>query len=102
LSPSLQSRMLTPTFRTWQRILILVSVTLNCERLVNFVETSSRKRRTGCKLGPWYLKSLEAWHRIEHPRPVAPNNFDAGDPARVTKNFQLCDIALVRITAPTH
>jgi eukaryotic-like serine/threonine-protein kinase len=39
----------------------------------------------------WYLKSLDAWHRIEHPR---PNSFDAGDPAEVAKSLQLCEAAL--------
>jgi eukaryotic-like serine/threonine-protein kinase len=39
----------------------------------------------------WYLKSLDAWHRIEHPR---PNAFDAGDPAEVAKSLQLCEAAL--------
>lgn len=39
----------------------------------------------------WYLKSLDAWHRIEHPR---PNAFDTGDPAEVAKSLQLCEAAL--------
>jgi hypothetical protein len=56
---------------------------------------SSAKRRQGLRQArAWYLKSLETWHRIEHPRPVAPNGFDAGDPAKVTKKLQSCDAAL--------
>jgi len=39
----------------------------------------------------WYLKSLDVWHRIEHPR---PNRFDAGDPGEVAKKLQLCEAKL--------
>jgi eukaryotic-like serine/threonine-protein kinase len=42
----------------------------------------------------WYLKSLEAWRRIDHPLPVAPTGFDVGNPAIVVKNLQLCEAAL--------
>jgi tetratricopeptide (TPR) repeat protein len=42
----------------------------------------------------WYLKSLEAWRRVEHPLRVAPSGFDAGDPATVAKKLQLCEAAL--------
>lgn len=52
---------------------------------------SAKRRDNWIQARAWYLKSLEAWHRIEHPRPVAPNGFDAGDPARVAKNLQLCE-----------
>jgi serine/threonine protein kinase len=55
---------------------------------------SARQRDDWIQARGWYLKSLEAWHRIEHPRPVAPNGFDAGDPVKVTRNLQLCDAAL--------
>ena len=42
----------------------------------------------------WYLKSLQAWRRVEHPLPMAPSGFDAGDPAEVAKKLQLCEAAL--------
>jgi serine/threonine protein kinase len=42
----------------------------------------------------WYLKSVEAWRRVEHPLPVAPSGFDAGDPAEVARKLQLCEAAL--------
>jgi len=48
----------------------------------------------------WYLKSLQAWRRVDHPLPVAPSGFDAGDPAKVVKNLQLCDAALRRAEHP--
>jgi len=44
----------------------------------------------------WYVKSLEAWHRIDHPLPVAPTGFDVGNPAIVARSLQLCDTALSR------
>jgi hypothetical protein len=49
----------------------------------------------------WYLKSLEAWHRIDHP-PVAPAGFDAGDPAKVAKSLQFCDAALAKRTPSVY
>ena len=42
----------------------------------------------------WYLKSLEAWHRIDHSLPMASSGFYAGDPAKVAKNLQFCEAAL--------
>jgi len=42
------------------------------------------------------FKSLETWHKIEHPLPMAPSGIDAGDPAKVTRSLQLCDIALAK------
>ena len=44
----------------------------------------------------WYLKSVEAWRGVEHPLPMAPSGFDAGDPAKVAKKLQLCEDALAR------
>jgi eukaryotic-like serine/threonine-protein kinase len=46
----------------------------------------------------WYRKSLGAWGRIEHPRPVALGDLDVGDPAEVAKKLQLCETALARST----
>ena len=42
----------------------------------------------------WYLKSLEAWGRIEHPHRPGPLGLEFGDPAQVTKNLHLCEVAL--------
>ena len=61
----------------------------------------SPQRREGLKEArAWYLKSLEAWHKIEHPLPMAPSGFEAGDPDRVAKNLQLCEAALAKLGAP--
>jgi serine/threonine protein kinase len=47
----------------------------------------------------WYLKSLDAWHRIKNPSRDGPNDFDAGDPAQVSKSLQRCNIALAKLKA---
>jgi hypothetical protein len=31
----------------------------------------------------WYLKSLEVWHKIEHPRRSAPKDFDCRRPCNL-------------------
>jgi eukaryotic-like serine/threonine-protein kinase len=48
----------------------------------------------------WYLKSMQAWRRVDHPLPVAPSGFDAGDPAKVETKLQLCEAALAKFGAP--
>jgi serine/threonine protein kinase len=47
----------------------------------------------------WYLKSMQAWRRVDHPLPVAPSGFDAGDPAKVETKLQLCEAALAKLGA---
>jgi len=47
----------------------------------------------------WYLKSLQAWRRVDHPLPVAPSGFDAGDPAKVETKLQLCEATLAKLDA---
>ncbi len=47
----------------------------------------------------WYLKSLQAWRRVDHPLPVAPSGFGAGDPAKVETKLQLCEAALAKFGA---
>ncbi len=46
-----------------------------------------------------YLKSLQAWRRVDHPLPVVPSGFDAGDPAKVETKLQLCEAALAKLGA---
>jgi tetratricopeptide (TPR) repeat protein len=46
-----------------------------------------------------YLKSLQAWRRVDHPLPMAPSGFDAGDPAKVETKLQLCEAALAKLGA---
>lgn len=43
----------------------------------------------------WYQRSLDTWHRIDHPNHTAPNSFQAGDPAAVTKELKQADAALL-------
>jgi tetratricopeptide (TPR) repeat protein len=57
-------------------------------------ETLAKRRESWTRARAWYVKSLEAWHKIEHPLPMAPSGFDAGDPVKVVRNLQLCDAAL--------
>jgi serine/threonine protein kinase len=56
--------------------------------------TLAQRRDSWMQAESWYRKSLDAWHLIEHPYHTSPADFDAGDPAHVAKNLQLCEIAL--------
>jgi eukaryotic-like serine/threonine-protein kinase len=62
---------------------------------------TAKQRAAWAQAKIWYLKSLEVWRRVEHPLPVAPSGFDAGDPAKVAKKLQLCEAALAR-SGPTQ
>lgn len=57
-------------------------------------QTAANARANWIEAHSWYLKSLDTWHRIEHPSHEAPNGFDAGDPAIVKKKVQYCARAL--------
>jgi hypothetical protein len=57
-------------------------------------ETPSKRRGSWTQARAWYVKSLETWHKIEHPLPMTPSGFDAGDPVKVVRNLQLCGAAL--------
>ena len=57
-------------------------------------QSPAEKRESWIQARSWYLKSLDVWHRIEHPRHAAPRGFDVGDPAKVAKSLQLCDAHL--------
>jgi eukaryotic-like serine/threonine-protein kinase len=46
----------------------------------------------------WYEMSLSTWQRIGHPNHIAPNGFQAGDPAIVAKGLRLAEAAL----SPAH
>lgn len=48
-------------------------------------ELSAKRRESWMQALAWYVKSLEAWHRVEHPLPMAPSGFDAGDPTRLRR-----------------
>ena len=61
---------------------------------------ATQQRDNWIQARSWYRKSLDTWHLIEHPRRIAPSDFDAGDPAAVAKNLQLCDLALARLGTP--
>jgi serine/threonine protein kinase len=54
----------------------------------------AKQKESWTQARSWYLKSLNAWDRIEHPRHAAPDDFDVGDPAKVAKSLQLCDAKL--------
>jgi len=58
------------------------------------LKNSAEQRASWTLARSWYLKSLEVWHKIEHPRNSAPKDFDVGDPATVTKNLQQCEANL--------
>jgi hypothetical protein len=42
----------------------------------------------------WYLKSIDAWRRMEHPKRSSQKGFDLGDPANVAKKLQTCDAGI--------
>jgi hypothetical protein len=58
------------------------------------LKNSTEQRESWTLARSWYLKSLEVWHKIEHPRHSAPKDFDVGDPATVTQNLHLCEAYL--------
>jgi serine/threonine protein kinase len=62
--------------------------------------TPAKRRDSWTQARSWYLKSLDAWRRIEHPLPVAPSGFDVGNPSKVKKNLELCEAAVARFDAP--
>jgi len=60
------------------------------------------RRKSWIQARECYIKSLNAWHRIDRPLPVAPTGFDAGDPAKVAKSLQFCDAALAKLRPSVH
>lgn len=64
---------------------------LELRKARQFRHDPAKRRERWIAARSWYLKSLDAWHRIEHPR---PNAFDARDPAEVAKSLQVCEAAL--------
>ena len=48
----------------------------------------------------WYLKSVDAWHRIPHPSHSGPNGIDVGDPKLVLSKLQRCEAALAGVPRP--
>jgi len=63
-------------------------------------EDAANRKERWTQARAWYVKSLEAWHRIQHPLPVAPSGFDVGDPAKVETKLQLCEAVLAKFGAP--
>ena len=63
-------------------------------------EPSAKRRERLNQARAWYLKSLDAWRRIEHPLPVAPSGFDVGNPSKVKRNLELCEASLARFSTP--
>lgn len=42
----------------------------------------------------WYVKSVDTWHRIEHPNHTAPGSFHVGDPVVVARELKTVEAAL--------
>ncbi len=42
----------------------------------------------------WDQRSLDTWHRIDHPNHAAPNSFQVGDPLLVAKELKTTETAL--------
>jgi serine/threonine protein kinase len=59
--------------------------------------TIERRKSDWTESRSWYLQSLNAWRRIEHPNHTAPNSFQVGDPAIVAKELKLTEAALVSL-----
>ncbi|HTR22830.1 MAG TPA: serine/threonine-protein kinase [Terriglobales bacterium] len=45
----------------------------------------------------WFEKSLSTWQRVDHPNHIAPNGFQAGDPAKVKKQIEVAEKALASL-----
>lgn len=59
-------------------------------------QVREKQRELWLQARPWYVKSLDIWHRIKNPSRDGPNGFDAGDPAQVAKRLHLCETALAK------
>jgi len=59
--------------------------------------TIERRKSAWTEARSWYLQSLNAWRRIEHPNHTAPNSFQVGDPAIVAKELKLTEAGLVSL-----
>jgi eukaryotic-like serine/threonine-protein kinase len=70
---------------------------LNLHQASRLPQNPANQRENWTRARACYIKSLEAWHRIDYPHRVAPNGLDAGDPAKVSKNLQICDAALASL-----
>ena len=44
-----------------------------------------------------FEKSLSTWQRVGHPNHIAPNGFQAGDPAKVKKQIEMAEKALASL-----
>ena len=62
-------------------------------------ENNAKRQASWTKARAGYLKSLDAWHTIEHPLPMAPSGFDVGNPSKVKRNLELCEASLARFGA---
>jgi len=54
----------------------------------------AQQKQTWGAARSWYEKSQSTWQRIDHPNHMAPNGFQAGDPATIKKQLDLVDRAL--------
>jgi eukaryotic-like serine/threonine-protein kinase len=62
-------------------------------------ENTMEQQESWAEARAWYLKSLDAWRKIEHPLSVAPSGFDVGNPTVVRRNLEFCE---ARIRGAEH
>jgi serine/threonine protein kinase len=62
-------------------------------------ENTIEQQESWAEARAWYLKSLDAWRKIEHPLSVAPSGFDVGNPSVVRRNLEFCE---ARIRGAKH
>ena len=59
--------------------------------------TKAQRKSYWIEAQAWFSKSLNTWHRIEHPNHTAPNSLQVGDPTIVAKELKVTEAALSSI-----
>jgi eukaryotic-like serine/threonine-protein kinase len=57
-------------------------------------QTTQLRKANWTEAKTWDQRSLDTWHRIDHPNHAAPNSFQAGDPLIVAKELKTAEAAL--------
>ena len=57
-------------------------------------QNPAQKKSSWSQARTYFVASLDAWRRIEHPNHTAPSSFQAGDPAIVARHLQAAEAAL--------
>lgn len=58
---------------------------------------AAEQKQNWAEAHAWYEKSLSTWQRVGHPNHMAPNGFQAGDPAKIKKQLEILEKALASL-----